>query len=62
ERGLGRRRLDKWFQERGITPNIYAQVAGNEAIITMVGLGCGIGVVPQLVLDKSPMLDQVITL
>ncbi|RJX27233.1 MAG: HTH-type transcriptional activator IlvY, partial [Desulfurivibrio sp.] len=29
ERGLGRRRLDKWFQERGITPNIYAQVAGN---------------------------------
>jgi LysR family positive regulator for ilvC len=62
ERGLGRQRLDSWFKERGIQPNIYAQVAGNEAIITMVSLGCGIGVVPQLVLDKSPMRDQVVTL
>jgi LysR family positive regulator for ilvC len=62
ERGLGRRRLDNWFREQGIQPNIYAQVAGNEAIITMVSLGCGIGVVPQLVLDKSPMRDQVVIL
>jgi LysR family positive regulator for ilvC len=62
ERGLGRQRLDSWFRERGVQPNIYAQVAGNEAIITMVSLGCGIGVVPQLVLDKSPMRDQVAVL
>ena len=61
ERGLGRRRLDSWFKERDIQPNIYAQVAGNEAIIAMVSLGCGIGVVPQLVLEKSPMQDQVVT-
>jgi len=62
EKGLGRQRLDSWFKEQGLQPNIYAQVAGNEAIITMVSLGCGIGVVPQLVLDKSPMRDQVVTL
>jgi LysR family positive regulator for ilvC len=62
ERGLGRQRLDSWFKERGIQPNIYAQVAGNEAIITMVSLGCGIGVVPQLVLDRSPMRNQVVIL
>ena len=62
ERGLGRQRLDSWFRQRGVQPNIYAQVAGNEAIITMVSLGCGIGVVPQLVLDKSPMRDQVTVL
>lgn len=62
ERGLGRQRLDTWFRERAIQPHIYAQVAGNEAIITMVSLGCGIGVVPKLVLDKSPMRDQVVTL
>jgi len=62
ERGLGRQRLDNWFKQRSIQPNIYAQVAGNEAIITMVSLGCGIGVVPQLVLDKSPMRDEVVIL
>jgi len=62
ERGLGRQQLDSWFKERGIQPNIYAQVAGNEAIITMVSLGCGIGVVPQLVLDRSPMRDEVLIL
>lgn len=62
EKGLGRRRLDSWFRDRGIQPNIYAQVAGNEAIIAMVSLGCGIGVVPELVLEKSPLQDQVTTI
>lgn len=62
ERGLGRKRLDQWFKNKNIQPNIYAQVAGNEAIIAMVSLGCGIGVVPKLVLDKSPMRNQVVTL
>ncbi len=57
--GLSRQRLERWFAEKKIVPNIYAEVAGNEAIITMVGLGCGVGVVPQLVLDKSPTQDQV---
>ena len=39
--------------------NIYADVSGNEAIIAMVSLGCGIGVVPELVLDQSPLKDSV---
>jgi LysR family positive regulator for ilvC len=59
ERGLSRQRADRWFSEKGIQPNIYSQVAGNEAIIAMVGLGCGVGIVPRLVLDKSPQQDQV---
>ena len=57
--GLSRERTDRWFHEKNITPNIYAQVAGNEAIIAMVALGCGVGVVPRLVLEKSPIQDQV---
>lgn len=57
--GLSRERSDRWFQEKGVTPNIYAQVAGNEAIIAMVALGCGVGVVPELVLDKSPLKEQI---
>jgi LysR family positive regulator for ilvC len=59
ERGLSRERLDRWFADRHIMPNIYAQVAGNEAIISMVSLGCGVGVVPELVLEKSPFREQV---
>jgi len=57
--GLSRERMDRWFREKNIVPNIYAQVAGNEAIIAMVALGCGVGVVPGLVLEKSPLKDQI---
>ena len=59
ERGLSRERLDRWFKTHKVSPNIYAHVAGNEAIIAMVSLGCGIAVVPRLVLEKSPLQDQV---
>ena len=62
EQGLGRERLDRWFAEKKIQPDIYAQVAGNEAIIAMVSLGCGVGVVPRLVLEKSPFQEQITVL
>ena len=58
EKGLFRKRVDQWFRHRGIKPRIYAQVAGNEAIVSMVGLGFGVGVVPKIVLDNSPLADQ----
>ncbi len=57
--GLSRIRIDRWFKEKNIQPNIYAEVAGNEALLAMVGLGCGVGVVPQLVLEKSQLRDRV---
>lgn len=59
ERGLGRERVDAWFRALGVAPNIYAQVAGNEAIVSMVSLGFGVGVVPRIVLDNSPLKDTV---
>jgi LysR family positive regulator for ilvC len=59
ERGLARSRADEWFRAHGTRANIYAQVAGNEAIVSMVSLGFGIGVVPQIVLDNSPLVDKV---
>jgi LysR family positive regulator for ilvC len=55
ERGLARRRVDEWFRSLGVQPRIYAQVAGNEAIVSMVSLGFGVGVVPRIVLDNSPL-------
>ena len=59
ERGLARERVDQWFRERDVVPSIYAQVAGNEAIVSMVSLGFGVGVVPRIVLDNSPLVDTV---
>lgn len=59
DRALSRRRSDDWFHEKRIRPNIYAEVAGHEAIIAMVRLGCGVGVVPKLVLDQSPLRNDV---
>ena len=59
ESGISRRRVDRWFSELGIQPNIYAQVAGNEAIVSMVSLGFGVGVVPRIVLDNSPLAKKV---
>ncbi len=62
ESGLARQRADQWFRELGVQPRIYAQVAGNEAIVSMVSLGFGIGVVPEIVLDASPLAGQVAVL
>ena len=59
EQGLSRIRIDRWFRQKHIQPNIYAEVAGNEALLAMVGLGCGVGVVPELVLQKSQLRDRV---
>ena len=59
EKGLVRKRVDLWLQKKEIKPTIYAQVAGNEAIVSMVSLGFGTGVVPKIVLDNSPLSSQV---
>ncbi|WP_022665448.1 HTH-type transcriptional activator IlvY [Desulfospira joergensenii] len=60
--GLSRERLDIWFAENQILPNVYSQVSGHEAIIALVSLGCGIGLIPRLVLEKSPVPKDVIVL
>lgn len=59
EGGLARQRADQWFRDLGVKPRIYAQVAGNEAIVSMVSLGFGVGVVPEIVLEASPLASQV---
>ena len=59
EGGIARSRIDTWFRKMDVNPRIYAQVAGNEAIVSMVSLGLGIGVVPKIVLDNSPLKDKV---
>ncbi|WP_458735904.1 HTH-type transcriptional activator IlvY [Zobellella taiwanensis] len=59
EQGVARKRTNQWFRNKGISPHIYAEVAGNEAIVGMVALGCGIALVPTAVIDHSPMADKI---
>ena len=59
ERGVSKDLLDRWFHNQGINPQIYAQVAGHEAIVAMVGLGLGVGIVPEIVIGASGMSDMV---
>lgn len=59
EEGLARERFDRWCKTQELTPNIYAEVKGNEAIVSMVSLGFGAGLVPQIVLDNSPLSHTV---
>lgn len=57
--GVARSRLDNWLRHSHVTPNISTEVSGNEALIAMVRLGAGVGVVPRLALDRSPFRNEV---
>jgi LysR family positive regulator for ilvC len=57
--GTARSRLDNWLKGKGIVPNIASEVSGNEALIAMVRLGTGVGIVPLLALERSPFRDEV---
>lgn len=58
-RGLERERIDAWLERAGARPEVYAEVDGNEAILAMVALGCGVGVVPELVRKDSPLRGRI---
>ena len=58
-RGLERQRIDAWLEQQGARPEVYAEVDGNEAILALVALGCGVGVVPELVRKDSPFRGRI---
>ena len=57
--GQARADADRWFRRRRVRPVVYSEVPGSEAILSLVALGCGVGVVPRLVVDKSPLRSEV---
>lgn len=60
EHGAIRRRFDTWFRALKVgKPQIYAKVAGHEALMSMIALGCGVGIVPDVVIENSPVRDRV---
>jgi LysR family positive regulator for ilvC len=51
--GLVRTAADHWFRSLGIQPHIAAEADGHEALLTLVALGYGTGIIPDLVLQHS---------
>ena len=52
--GLARERFDTWIESRNVKPVIAAETEGNEAIMALVQLGIGIGLIPHIVLTNGP--------
>ena len=53
--GVVRTLVDQWFRRQRVHPNVAAEASGHEAVLSLVTLGCGIGVVPDLVAASSPL-------
>jgi len=63
ESGSARTRFEKWYRSLQLgKPNIYATVSGHEAIVSMVALGCGIGIAPSVVVENSPVKKRIYNL
>ena len=58
--GQVRQNIDAWLRLNNMVPNVYAEVPGNEAILSLIALGCGVGFVPELVVRESPLASQVV--
>jgi len=60
EHGPARKCFDRWFGLKQLgKPYIYATVSGHEALVSMVALGCGVGVTPKVVVENSPVKNRV---
>ena len=59
EAGPARERLLDWLSQMKLKPDVYAQVSGHEAIVSMTALGCGVSAIPLPVLEYSPLKDKV---
>lgn len=59
--GLARSLIDRWFRRLRVHPTISAEATGHEAVLSLVSLGCGVGVVPELVAAKSPLAARLRT-
>ncbi len=59
QHGLSRERIDSWLKKNHVRANICSEVSGNEALIALIAMGGGIGVVPRLVWERSPFKSKV---
>ena len=57
--GQVRKNINAWLCNQSISPDVYSEVPRNEVILSLVHLGCGVGFVSELVIEGSPLVDQV---
>ncbi|WP_406444071.1 HTH-type transcriptional activator IlvY [Streptomyces sp. NBC_00631] len=62
QRGLVREAADRWLRARGRPVAVACEPDGHEALLALVALGCGTGVVPRLVLEHSAVRDRITVL
>jgi LysR family positive regulator for ilvC len=60
--GAVRSLADGWFRHHRRTPIVAAEAHGHEAVLSLVVLGCGVGIVPRLVVEKSPLASELVIL
>lgn len=56
---LCRRRVDSWFRGRDVRPRILSEVGSFEEVLTLVSLGSGVGVVPELLLRTEAIKPNI---
>lgn len=60
--GLARAAADRWLRANRLHPDVVAEPDGHEALLGLVALGYGTGIVPRLVLDTSAVADRLVIL
>src|SRR5574344_617688 len=60
EKGQLRYEVEKFLQSQEISPHIYSEISGHEAIVSLTALGFGVSVVPRLVYEISPFKNDVV--
>lgn len=60
EKGQLRYEVEKYFMSLEVSPKVYSEVSGHEAIVSLTALGFGLSVVPRLVYEISPFKNDVI--
>ncbi len=60
EKGQLRYEVEKFFQTLEVSPHIYSEISGHEAIVSLTALGFGVSVVPRLVYEISPFKNDVV--
>lgn len=58
KKGLIQDEVHRLMENKQLQPKRLQEMGGSEAVLALVALGCGVGVVPKLVLDKSPLLEE----
>ncbi|MFQ3620614.1 MAG: HTH-type transcriptional activator IlvY [Spirochaetales bacterium] len=56
---LCRRRVESWFRGKGVRPRIVAEVDSFEEALTLISLGIGVGVVPELLLRTEAVKPNI---